>query len=56
MLLASAAFIGTLYVVSLFFQDARGLSALGAGLSTPPAGRQSHDPADQARRAINMAR
>ena len=36
MLLASAAFIGTLYVVSLFFQDARGLSALGAGLSTFP--------------------
>jgi EmrB/QacA subfamily drug resistance transporter len=36
MLLASAAFIGTLYVVSLFFQDGRGLSALGAGLSTFP--------------------
>ena len=36
MLLASAAFIGTLYVVSLFFQDARGLSALAAGLSTFP--------------------
>jgi hypothetical protein len=36
MLLASAAFIGTLYVVSLFFQDGRGLSALGSGLSTFP--------------------
>jgi EmrB/QacA subfamily drug resistance transporter len=34
--LASASFIGTLYVVSLFFQDGRGLSALGAGLSTFP--------------------
>jgi EmrB/QacA subfamily drug resistance transporter len=33
---ASASFIGTLYVVSLFFQDGRGLSALGAGLSTFP--------------------
>ncbi|HUZ22363.1 MAG TPA: MDR family MFS transporter [Streptosporangiaceae bacterium] len=36
MLLASAAFIGTLYVVSLFYQDGRGLSALGSGLSTFP--------------------
>jgi EmrB/QacA subfamily drug resistance transporter len=36
MLLASASFIGTLYVVSLFFQDGRGLSALGSGLSTFP--------------------
>jgi EmrB/QacA subfamily drug resistance transporter len=36
MVLASASFIGTLYVVSLFFQDGRGLSALGAGLSTFP--------------------
>jgi EmrB/QacA subfamily drug resistance transporter len=36
MILASASFIGTLYVVSLFFQDARGLSALGSGLSTFP--------------------
>jgi EmrB/QacA subfamily drug resistance transporter len=36
MVLASASFIGTLYVVSLFFQDARGLSALGSGLSTFP--------------------
>jgi EmrB/QacA subfamily drug resistance transporter len=34
--LTSASFIGTLYVVSLFFQDGRGLSALGAGLSTFP--------------------
>ncbi len=36
MFLASASFIGTLYVVSLFFQDGRGLSALGSGLSTFP--------------------
>jgi len=36
MVLASASFIGTLYVVSLFFQDGRGLSALNAGLSTFP--------------------
>ena len=36
MVLASASFIGTLYVVSLFFQDGRGLSALGSGLSTFP--------------------
>jgi EmrB/QacA subfamily drug resistance transporter len=36
MVLASASFIGTLYVVSLFFQEGRGLSALGAGLSTFP--------------------
>ena len=36
MVLASASFIGTLYAVSLFFQDGRGLSALGAGLSTFP--------------------
>jgi EmrB/QacA subfamily drug resistance transporter len=36
MLLGSAAFIGTLYAVSLFFQDGRGLSALVAGLSTFP--------------------
>jgi EmrB/QacA subfamily drug resistance transporter len=36
MFLASAAFIGTLYAVSLFFQDGRGLSALAAGLSTFP--------------------
>jgi EmrB/QacA subfamily drug resistance transporter len=36
MFLASASFIGTLYVVSLFFQDGRGLSALGSGLSIFP--------------------
>ncbi len=36
MFLASASFIGTLYVVSLFFQDGRGMSALGSGLSTFP--------------------
>jgi EmrB/QacA subfamily drug resistance transporter len=36
MFLASAAFLGTLYAVSLFFQDGRGLSALVAGLSTFP--------------------
>jgi len=36
MVLASASFIGTLYVVSLFFQDGRGMSALGSGLSTFP--------------------
>ena len=36
MLLSSAAFIGTLYVVSLYFQDGRGLSALASGLSTFP--------------------
>jgi hypothetical protein len=36
MILASASFIGTLYVVSLFFQDGRGMSALAAGLSTFP--------------------
>jgi EmrB/QacA subfamily drug resistance transporter len=36
MILASASFIGTLYVVSLFFQDGRGMSALGSGLSTFP--------------------
>jgi MFS family permease len=31
-----AAFLGTLYLVALFFQDGLGLSALGAGLSTAP--------------------
>ncbi len=36
MVLSSASFIGTLYTVSLFFQDGRGLSALGSGLSTFP--------------------
>jgi len=34
--LAGAAFLGTLYVVSLFYQDGRGLSALGSGLGTFP--------------------
>jgi EmrB/QacA subfamily drug resistance transporter len=36
MFLASAAFLGTLYLVPLYFQDARGLSALQSGLSTFP--------------------
>jgi EmrB/QacA subfamily drug resistance transporter len=36
MVLSSAAFLGSLYLVSLFFQDGRGLSALGSGLSTFP--------------------
>lgn len=36
MFLASIAFIGTLYLVSLFFQDGLGLSALQAGLSMFP--------------------
>jgi EmrB/QacA subfamily drug resistance transporter len=36
MFLASASFIGTLYVVSLFYQDGRGLTALASGLSTFP--------------------
>jgi EmrB/QacA subfamily drug resistance transporter len=36
MVLASLAFLGTLYLVSLFYQDARGLSALGSGLGTFP--------------------
>jgi EmrB/QacA subfamily drug resistance transporter len=36
MLLGASGFIGTLYVASLFFQDARGLSALAAGLSIFP--------------------
>jgi EmrB/QacA subfamily drug resistance transporter len=34
--LGSASFIGALYVVSLFFQDGRGLSPLSSGLSTFP--------------------
>ncbi len=34
--LAMGAFLGTLYVVTLFFQDGRGLSPLAAGLSTFP--------------------
>jgi EmrB/QacA subfamily drug resistance transporter len=36
MLLASTSFIGTLFVVSLFLQDGRGLSALASGLSIFP--------------------
>jgi EmrB/QacA subfamily drug resistance transporter len=36
LLLGSIAFIGTLYLVSLFFQDGLGLSALATGLSTFP--------------------
>jgi len=36
MVLASVAFLGSLYLVSLFYQDGRGLSALGSGLSTFP--------------------
>jgi EmrB/QacA subfamily drug resistance transporter len=34
--LSSVSFLGTLYVVSLYFQNGRGLSALAAGLSTFP--------------------
>jgi predicted MFS family arabinose efflux permease len=36
MVLASLAFLGTLYAISLYYQDGRGLSALGSGLSTFP--------------------
>ena len=36
MVLASIAFLGTLFVISLYYQDGRGLSALGSGLSTFP--------------------
>lgn len=36
MVLGSVAFLGSLYTVALFFQDGRGLSALGSGLSTFP--------------------
>jgi EmrB/QacA subfamily drug resistance transporter len=36
MFLASAAFLGTLYLIPLYFQDARGLTALQSGLSTFP--------------------
>jgi EmrB/QacA subfamily drug resistance transporter len=36
MVLASIAFLGTLYSISLYYQDGRGLSALGSGLSTFP--------------------
>ncbi|MDT7625656.1 MAG: hypothetical protein QOF99_6557 [Pseudonocardiales bacterium] len=34
--LTSVSFLGTLYVISLYFQNGRGLSALDAGLSTFP--------------------
>jgi EmrB/QacA subfamily drug resistance transporter len=33
---ASIAFLGTLYAISLYYQDGRGLTALGSGLSTFP--------------------
>ena len=36
MFLTSAGFLGTLYLIPLYFQDARGLSALQSGLSTFP--------------------
>jgi EmrB/QacA subfamily drug resistance transporter len=36
MILGSIAFLGVLYAVSLYYQDGRGLSALGSGLSTFP--------------------
>jgi MFS family permease len=36
LILASIAFLGTLYAVSLYYQDGRGLTALGSGLSTFP--------------------
>jgi EmrB/QacA subfamily drug resistance transporter len=36
MILASIAFLGTLYGISLYYQDGRGLSALQSGLSTFP--------------------
>jgi MFS family permease len=36
MVLNSIAFLGTLYAISLYFQDGRGLSALNSGLSTSP--------------------
>ena len=36
MILASVAFLGSLYLVSLYYQDGRGLSALASGLSIFP--------------------
>jgi EmrB/QacA subfamily drug resistance transporter len=36
LILASIAFLGTLYIISLYYQDGRGLTALGSGLSTFP--------------------
>ncbi len=35
MVLASVAFLGTLYAISLYYQDGRGLSALGSELGLP---------------------
>jgi EmrB/QacA subfamily drug resistance transporter len=36
MILTSVAFLGSLYVISLYYQDGRGLSPLASGLSTFP--------------------
>lgn len=36
MILASVAFLGTLFVIALYYQNGRGLDALGSGLSTAP--------------------
>jgi len=36
MTLESVAFLGALFILSLYYQDGRGLSALGSGLSTAP--------------------
>jgi EmrB/QacA subfamily drug resistance transporter len=36
MILGSIAFLGTLFVISLYYQYGRGLDALGSGLSTAP--------------------
>ena len=36
LILASVAFLGTLYAISLYYQDGCGLTALGSGLSTFP--------------------
>ena len=36
LIMGSIAFLGVLYVVSLYYQDGRGLSALGSGLGTFP--------------------
>jgi EmrB/QacA subfamily drug resistance transporter len=36
MVLGSVAFMGTLYVIALYYQDGRGLSPLASGLSTAP--------------------
>ena len=42
MVLASVAFLGTLYAISLYFQDGRGLTALAAGLSIFSRGVRRH--------------